>query len=75
MPCRREEKAVTAGTLLGAALELRICFVAPLVQEGREGEAKDPALPHKDVLEDALSLHCPYLLPPEWLLLQPLASQ
>lgn len=39
MPCRREEKAVTAGTLLGAALELRICFVAPLVQEGREGEA------------------------------------
>jgi hypothetical protein len=39
LPCRREEKAVTAGTLLGAALELRIYFVAPLVPEGREGEA------------------------------------
>ena len=39
MPRRREEKAVTAGTLLGAAFELTIYFVAPLVPEGREGEA------------------------------------
>jgi hypothetical protein len=39
LPCKREEKAVTAGTLLGAALELRIYFVALLVPEGREGEA------------------------------------